>query len=105
MRADGTGLRRVTRIGPNGAFDAAPRYSPDGKPFVFTRVTLSGQNELPALYVVDIDGRHLHRVTPFRISVGDADWSPGGHRLVFEADTPTAYRSDIFTVRAQRGIT
>lgn len=98
MRANGTDIKRVTSIPPDGEFDAAPRYSPDGRRLVFTRVTLDGDRENAVLYVVDVDGRHLHRVTPFSIGAGDADWSPDGRSLVFEGDTARGYHSDVLTV-------
>jgi Tol biopolymer transport system component len=101
--ADGRHLRRVTRLPAADTNDLAPRFSPDGKRLVFTRYRGHGHDEKAALFTVRLDGSHLHQLTSFAIHAGDADWSPNGKQIVFEAyPNPDAY-GDIYLVNVQGG--
>jgi dipeptidyl aminopeptidase/acylaminoacyl peptidase len=54
---------------------------------VFTRYKGEQNAGTPAAeFTVRTDGRGLRRLTSYRIRAGNADWSPGGKRIVFEAD-------------------
>jgi Tol biopolymer transport system component len=78
IRADGTGLRRIT-WGPSR--DAAPAWSPDGRTIAFTRINaVTGR---PGVYLVRSNGFGLRRLTPPRILAGYPTWAPGGRRLAF----------------------
>ena len=81
---DGSGIRRVTTVPVAASVDHAPRFSPDGKRLVFTRDV---DDSTAALFVVDLDGSNLVRITPDTMKPGDAVWSPDGTQIVFEADT------------------
>ena len=91
MRSDGSDFHRVTIRPPGYEFDVSPRFSPDGKRLVFTRFRGKGcpqpycPSEHAALFTVALDGTGLRRLTTFAIHAGDADWSPDGKRIVFEA--------------------
>jgi Tol biopolymer transport system component len=82
-RVDRSG-RRVD-LSRSPARDLAPAVSPDGRLVAFS----SNRGARLAIYVVRIDGTHLHRVSPF-FGSGDAalgptlalSWSPGGGRLL-----------------------
>jgi Tol biopolymer transport system component len=97
IHPDGTGLRRVTSL-PVGTrhsyYHAGPRFSPDGRSLEYMAIRLGIDTpngyvgELSALYVVDLDGSNPHRITPWGIKAGDADWSPDGKHIVFEANPP-----------------
>jgi Tol biopolymer transport system component len=94
-RPDGSHLHRVTTLPRGYEFDIAPQFSPDGKRIVFTRFRLDDQgNETSELHVVNVDGTHE---TPLAATAdlypGDANWSPDGKTLVFEAYLP------IFSIR------
>jgi TolB protein len=64
----------------------------------FTRVRNARE---AALYVVGINGRGLHRLTPWSLDASAASWSPDGSTLVFESySTPHPGRSaNRFTIR------
>jgi Tol biopolymer transport system component len=88
---------RLKRLGP--------QFSPDSRQLVFTRYDGDEDFGNSALFTVDIRGRHLRQVTTFAIGAGDADWSPGGNRIVFEASPALhpgiqASRGDIYTMNA-----
>ena len=99
MDSDGTNVRRLTTLPANAIFDLAPRFSPDGRRIVFTRYVVD--NAVSALFTVRVDGGGLKRLTPWSIGAGDADYSPDGKKLVFEA-FPLAdarrCRGNIYTV-------
>ena len=103
MDADGTNVRRLTTLPKEAAVDTAPRFSPDGNRLVFTRYI---SEEIPieaALFTVRLDGGGLEQLTPWGNGAGDADWSPDGTKIVFEAyPSPDSY-GDIFTIDADGG--
>lgn len=93
VRPDGTGLQRIVALPtdvPNVVWLDAPRISPDGRHVVYTVIRGgrdTGHNyvgEVDSLWVADINGGNAHRIVPWGMHVGDADWSPDGTRLAFE---------------------
>lgn len=101
-RRDGSGLRRITTLPVGANSDTAPRVAPGGHRIVFTRYfPTESDREDSALYLVDFDGSDLRRIAATaRLHPGDADWSPNGRSLVFEADGPRdGSRGDIYTIR------
>jgi len=83
MDSDGSNVRRLTTLPAYAIFDLAPRFSPDGRRIVFTRYVVD--NAVSALFTVRVDGGGLKRLTPWINGAGDADYSPDGKKLVFEA--------------------
>jgi TolB protein len=108
--ADGSGIRRITRP-PLGTSDTEPRFSPDGSALVFSR--FKGGNHLKysprvagdtsALFVVNLDGTGLHRITGWGANVGQADWSPDGSRIVFENACCSLGPANVYTVSPAGG--
>jgi Tol biopolymer transport system component len=49
-----------------------------------------------ALFTVNVDGSGLKQITPWGISIGDADWAPDGKKLVVEVDNRC--HGEIYTV-------
>jgi Tol biopolymer transport system component len=50
-----------------------------------------------------VDGGGLKQLTPWGIGAGDADWSPDGKKIVFEASPHASSHGDIFTIDADDG--
>ena len=86
MRADGSGLRRLTRT--QGTHDrlgeeGQPDFSPDGKRIVFT----SNRDGNVELYEIGVDGRNERRLT--RTPRADEErprYSGDGRRVVYASD-------------------
>jgi Tol biopolymer transport system component len=100
MRSDGSNVRRITTLPANAANDLAPRFSPDGSRLVFTRYRGKDQSEKAALFTVRLDGTQRAQLTPFALHAGDADWSPDGRRLVFEAYPNPAAFGNVYVIGA-----
>ena len=102
---DGGHLRRVTVLPKDADFDGSARFSPNGRELVFTRFrnahTAPDGTDVPetsALFVVRIDGGKLRQITSWDMHPGDADWSPDGKSIVFEADLVNG-RGDAWVIR------
>lgn len=74
--ADGENLRQLTRA---DATDAHPRWSPDGKSFLF----VSSREGSAQVWVMPIDGGEPRVVTKVSTGVSDPEWSPDGTRIAF----------------------
>ena len=67
---------------------------------MFTRYRGEDRAEKAALFTVRLDGTNLRQLTTFKIHAGDADWSPGGRRLVFEAYPNPGSFGDVYVIGA-----
>jgi Tol biopolymer transport system component len=103
MRPDGSHPRQITTRPAGDAYEGAPRFSPDGKQLVFTRVHTEQGFGSSALFRVDLDGRHLRQLTSFAIGAGDSDWSPDGRHIVFEAYPTADSHGEIDVIRSTGG--
>jgi Tol biopolymer transport system component len=74
MNANGTGRRRLYHSACCTSFSGFPTWSPDGKYIAFDLdVNPHPQVRPSGMYLMDADGRHLHRLT--HLSMGIA-WQP-----------------------------
>jgi TolB protein len=83
--SDGRGLSRITS-NPDGD-DLPGDYSPDGKRLVFSRIDPSRPaNANVALFVVNLDGSGLRRITPWGLPFFEdgGRWSPDGRTILFD---------------------
>lgn len=92
MRADGTGVRRITTDGAGYSF---PKMSPDG-----TRIAFDASRGLPnaQVWIMDADGSDVTRLTHNDVDEGYVSWSPDGTKLVFDSfrdGEPEIYRVDV----------
>ncbi len=93
---DGTGLVRLTK---HPDHDIPMDFSPDGSRIVFLRAEPDTDPVTGSLYVVNVDGTGLHRITPPGLDVGaTARWAPNGKEIVF-AGSPTEPRGSIRVVQ------
>jgi TolB protein len=72
MRADGTGIRQLTRLGHVSAF---PAWSPDGTRIAFQSDLRFQHDEI---YTVGVDGTGLRQVTRSGTDTIQPAWSPDG---------------------------
>jgi TolB protein len=77
VNADGSGVTRLTELGPQFVADSSPTWSPDGDRLLFERARLGG----PAsdLYTMNADGSCEGLLTPNVIGFGNAfgaSWQP-----------------------------
>jgi Tol biopolymer transport system component len=83
--SDGRGLRRIT-ANPDGD-DIPGDFSPDGNRLVFSRTDPSRPaNANAALFVVNLDGSGLRRITPWGLPFSEdgGRWSPNGTTILFD---------------------
>jgi TolB protein len=100
---DGSGGREILRLPPYSGDVHYPQVSPDGRLIVFERANspLSRPRFGRALFVMNVDGTGLHRVTPWKLYGGDnPDWSPDSSRILFRSNEEiNDERSQYYTVR------
>ena len=79
--SDGGALTRLTDAG--GMVDVPIAYSPDGAQIAFGRTSFHDCSGKSAIYVVNVDGTGLRRITPWGFCDDDGSWSPDGTRIAF----------------------
>jgi TolB protein len=77
--------RRVVVPASSSASLSDPQFSPTGDRIVFERVHLGNRQpkDARAIFLVNVDGSGLVRVTPWKIHAGDPHWSPDGKWILF----------------------
>ena len=90
--SDGGGLTRLTDA--QGLRDIPIDYSPDGTQIAFGRVDPEDHHctTRSAMYVVNVDGSGLRRISPWGFCDDTGSWSPDGKEIAFE------HLGSIFTV-------
>jgi TolB protein len=97
----------VTRVVDNEnavGQDRFARWSPDGKRLVFYRARAKSDGTIQtAIFIVDVDGSNLRRLTPWDMLAGDPDWSPKGDLIVFSTyplrEFESSDPSELYTMR------
>jgi TolB protein len=80
MRADGTGVRRLTNL---RAVSTLPTWSPDGKRIAFQSDVLAGHNQI---YAIASGGGKVERIVRSARDAIQPDWSPDGSTIAFSLD-------------------
>lgn len=62
---------------------SSPAISPDGERIVFSAIDFSGKNDL---YITDLNGQNLMRLTNDFYDDKDPSWMPSGNSIVFSSD-------------------
>jgi len=102
--------RKVFSFGrvPGAPSVVDPAWSPDGRRLAFVVSNENGTRFKPvngvAVYVVNVDGRGLRRLTPWKLRAGTddgIDWSPDGMRLLFRTKPSRRTNSggNLYTIR------
>ena len=103
MNADGSGLKQLTqKKKPTSAEDHMPSWSPDGKRIAFQRYNTTAQPAaVSAIYVMNVDGTQLRRLTPRSMDASNPKWSRDGTRIAFNdyaEDVPNK-SANVYTIR------
>jgi len=90
MDADGRHPRAVTSFAGFSGDTGGPRWSPDGKQLVFTRMNSCATEPARgrALFIVNSDGTGLRQLTSWSLGAGghdNPDWSPVTNLILFRA--------------------
>lgn len=102
MRADGSGVRRLTSpvTTPEGqpSYDVSPAWSPDGRQLAFSSNRRGGG---PDIWRIRLDGSGPVRVTGGEVLIGDTNpaWSPDGRWLWFDTDRNGDFNRELYRVR------
>lgn len=101
--ADYNGSNRRSLITPeNSSEDFAPKISPDNRWVAFSstrdRVKDGYGNDLVKLYIVDMEGKNLKKVSDDLSSEFAPTWSPDGQRLYFSGYTSSKQEQSTYKV-------
>ena len=97
MNANGGNVKTILSAGHWS--NVRPEYSPDGNRIAFSSDRGGLQS---AVWVMDADGTHLHRLTPPRLRAMWPDWKPSGKRILF-GDNCCIPHSNLWSVRPGGG--
>ncbi len=80
---------------------SSPAWSPDGTKITFTGLSRNGYNDI---YIYDVKGVQLRKLTNDTYDDRDPSWSPNGEHIVFSSDrtqTGEAGRYNLFKIRVK----
>ena len=95
MSIDGRNIVPLTH-GPGLALNVEPAVSPDGESIAFS----SDRTNLPMIYTMDADGRHVKRRTFLGEYNATPTWSPDGRKIAFASLDKKKDAFDIFLMNA-----
>jgi TolB protein len=86
--------RAVVSSAPFSGDNTGAVVSPSGTQLAYEQVisSLGTPAGGKAVFVVDLDGRHRHRVTPWALNAGDhPDWSPNGRLILARSNDDDSF--------------
>ena len=103
MTADGAKRTQLTHGSGKGyrGDSGNPSFSPDGKriAYTFEYSGLTPQAGSRAIFIMDADGGHRRRLTPWSLAAGDfARFSPDGSQVMFRAKYDDGPGGDLYTI-------
>lgn len=101
MDVHGSNVQRLT---DDGADEAGPRWSPDGKFIAYVKeeyISAQGFNEAPAwdIYIMNADGSQQSQLTNHPANDLEPAWSPDGGKIVFISDR-NGNHTDLYVMNA-----
>ena len=83
INADGSG----EVVFPYGSSNLAPSFSPDGQRVIFSSLmhSTSGSEQAREIYMANVDGTNLKRITTDGLWNHNPVWTPDGTKIVFES--------------------
>jgi Tol biopolymer transport system component len=96
----GSDGRRVVVPASSSVALADPNFSPDGDRILFERKNLGRRKPkgARAIFVVNVDGSGILRITPWSLSAGDPDWSPDGKWILFGSNEHLNKKSQLYVI-------
>jgi TolB protein len=102
MSADGSS---AWKVGPESIpYQGAPDFSPDGSQLVFAGGTTDGGPLASDLYVMDVRGENIRRLTHFDALISCPRWSPDGERVLFAKDMDELLVVDVASGRVSEAL-
>ena len=102
MTADGTS---AWRVGPESIpHQGAPDFSPDGTRIVFAGGGMDARPLTTDLYVMDLQGSNLRRLTNFDAFISCPRWSPDGELILFSKDMDELLLVEVATGRVLKAL-
>ena len=81
INVDGKNPRQVAK-NPKLTWTESPKWSPDGRQFVFTgQAEIKGEN----IYLIDVNGKNLRQLTNNLDGNSEPVWSPNGRQIIFSS--------------------
>ena len=102
MDTAGGNQRRLTARQAPGhpKIEGQPEFSPDGRQVAFARAETDTRS---AVFVINIDGTGVRRLTPWELGANMPHWSPDGRRIAFNSYPdahPKGVSSNVYVVNA-----
>jgi TolB protein len=90
-----TRVGRIKRLTFTPASDISPTWSPNGREIAFT----SDRGGTPQIYIMDVDGSNVRRISMGANWNDSPAWSPAGDRIVYVARVDNLFDLYVYNIR------